>query len=353
MTKTKTSTKWEEKYRPKSFQEMIGNKEQIRALNSQLAHYTVPDFPNLILFSGFTGCGKTTGVYLTKEHYGISNHNFHTFNARDLKADIWDQTVIPLTRTLPRRTRNSSKTSDQFRIIFIDEAHACPSKKVMESLKTLTEDISKGGKCCFILATDNPTKLDKSLRDRANIHVDLKRLPIKDLEKVFNKVVAGESLNIPDQVKIKLLENAQGSARAVVNKLQLIHKMTKKDMLSKLETYDDPVQSRCSDIAFKLFYGIPDKNWNYPDWFEDIVPVLRDLKGETSYGLKLQLDKWVSDHITGSNLSKKSESIKSKIMTKVMGYVECSRDFNLISDNSDTFIQFVYYVWNFIRMECN
>ena len=63
-----------EKYRPKRFGDMIGNKETVVGLQTLCKRES--GMPPAILFIGARGCGKTTLAYIIKNELKVDDKDF-------------------------------------------------------------------------------------------------------------------------------------------------------------------------------------------------------------------------------------------------------------------------------------
>ena len=69
--------------RPKTFQEVIGNEETIEALKTTLIK---PDHPHSYLFTGPTGCGKTTLGRIVANELGCQGNDFREVDSADFRG---------------------------------------------------------------------------------------------------------------------------------------------------------------------------------------------------------------------------------------------------------------------------
>jgi replication factor C small subunit len=102
---------WTEKYRPKIFEEVVGQDEIIKKVKGLTNSMNVPH----LLFAGPAGTGKSTlALIIVKELYGeIWRENYLELNASDERGiDVVRQKVKDFARTKPLGKVN-------FKIIFL------------------------------------------------------------------------------------------------------------------------------------------------------------------------------------------------------------------------------------------
>ena len=125
---------WTEKYRPKKFEEVVGQDDIIRKVTNLTKSLNIPH----MLFAGPAGTGKSTlALIIVKELYGVHwKENCLELNASDERGiDIVRQKVKDFART-------KALGSVPFKVIFLDEADALTkklSKHLEEQWKTSQE----------------------------------------------------------------------------------------------------------------------------------------------------------------------------------------------------------------------
>ncbi|MBU1120985.1 AAA family ATPase, partial [Candidatus Micrarchaeota archaeon] len=106
---------WVEKYRPQRLNEVVGQEEIVKRLQSYVKNKNSTN----LLFSGPAGIGKTScAVAMAKELFGKSfERNFLELNASDARGiDVVRNTIKDFARTMA--------FDADFKIIFLDEADA-------------------------------------------------------------------------------------------------------------------------------------------------------------------------------------------------------------------------------------
>ena len=147
-----TSRQWSTKYRPKTVEAVIGNaaakKEVASVLRKRDAH--------CILFYGPSGCGKTTMAYIVANALvGTNKIDLFELNAGS-NGGIEDiRSLVSQAKFLPR---------GECKVVLIEEAHKLTGGSKDALLRPI--ESPPHDKLVWILATNEPWRLDKVLLDR-------------------------------------------------------------------------------------------------------------------------------------------------------------------------------------------
>lgn len=213
------------KWRPKIFEEVVGQKHVlqalINALNNNRLHHAY-------LFSGTRGVGKTTlGRIFAKSlncESGVSAQPCGTCSAcleidqgrfvDLLEVDAASRTKVDETRELLENVQYSP-TRGRFKVYLIDEVHMLTTHSFNALLKTLEEPPPH---VKFILATTDPQKLPVTILSRC-LKFNLKAIPQELIVGHMQYVLQQE--NVPVEVPaLKLIaRSATGSMRDALSLL--------------------------------------------------------------------------------------------------------------------------------------
>ena len=205
-----TKTSLVDRYRPESFDSVIGQEHVISVLKEIIAKKEKP--PHM-LFIGPAGTGKTTvAICLAKALHGTSWRTyFHEFNASDnRKIDFIRSDIKPLSQSVVEQE------------IFFDEADGI----TFDSQQALRRIIEQSPNTTFILTANTETKLIEPLRSRCVIfrfkaltedQIKTKLFDIFQKEKVDVKFNEEER-----EALIQIIKESHGDLRKAINILEKI-----------------------------------------------------------------------------------------------------------------------------------
>jgi DNA polymerase III subunit gamma/tau len=165
------------KYRPKTFDEVIGQEAVVRSLKAALK--TSKTF----LFTGASGLGKTTLARLAAESVGCQSRDLLEIDAAS-KTGIDDMRAA--TATLMYRPLGDGAV----KAVIIDEFHGLSKAAVTSLLKILEEPPPW---VYWFLCTTEPTKVPQNIRTRCTAY-DLKPVSVQELFDLLDSVAHDEKI---------------------------------------------------------------------------------------------------------------------------------------------------------------
>ena len=198
---------WLEKYRPETFDDIVGQDAIVDRLRSYVAR---DDLPNM-LFAGPAGVGKTTAsVTAARELYGENwGDHFLELNASDERG-------IDVVRDRIKSFARTSFGGANYRIIFLDEADALTSD-AQSALRRTMEQFSNNVR--FILSCNYSSQIIDPIQSRCTVF-RFSPLPDEAIEQQVRKIAIEEDIEITDDGIEALIYVAGGDMRAAINGLQ-------------------------------------------------------------------------------------------------------------------------------------
>lgn len=193
------------KYRPKSFDDVTGQKAVSVLLKAMIAKGILEP---VLLFTGPSGVGKTTmGRIIAAELNPDSGEAVHQgTHPNVLEIDAASNGSVEAVRNLKR---SLNYVFPGHRVVILDEAHAL-SSEAMAALLHMLEFPPPN--VTFIMITTESHKIPKTIRHRCDIY-QFKKASVEDLVVRLNWVVTQEGISIDDELIELIALRSEGSYR--------------------------------------------------------------------------------------------------------------------------------------------
>ncbi len=201
-------TIWTEKYRPKSFSDIKGQKEIVKRVKAFVEQQNMPH----LLFAGPAGTGKTSlSLIVARKLFGEQwRQNLLELNASDERGiDIIRNKVKDFART-------RAIGDVPFKIIYLDECDAL-TKEAQQALRRTMENYTRT--CRFILSANYSSKIIDPIQSRCAIF-KFKPLDKKDMFSLISMIIKNENLKIDLKAEEAVFEVSNGDCRKAENVLQ-------------------------------------------------------------------------------------------------------------------------------------
>lgn len=196
-----------QKHRPKELEEIVGNAAVVRDLKSYL---NKPIHPHVFLFSGASGCGKTSLARIMATKLGCQPQDTLELNSANFRG-------IDTIRDIIQQARLTSIGGGK-KAWIIDECHM-QTKEAQSAFLKLLEDTPDH--VYFFLATTEPQKLLKTVINRC-VHFIVQPLPKNRIMYLLQKVCDKEGKEISTLAKESIADSSNGCPRMALNLLEKI-----------------------------------------------------------------------------------------------------------------------------------
>jgi DNA polymerase-3 subunit gamma/tau len=213
------------KWRPRNFQEMVGQEAVLRMLMNALDHQRLH---HAYLFTGTRGVGKTTLARILAKclncETGITSKPCGTCSICQsidagkfldlLEVDAASRTKVEDTREILDNVQYAP-TQGRFKIYLIDEVHMLSGHSFNALLKTLEEPPAH---VKFLLATTDPKRLPITILSRC-LQFNLKRVPPEQITQHLLHICKTENISHEAAALELIAQAADGSLRDALSLL--------------------------------------------------------------------------------------------------------------------------------------
>lgn len=328
------------KYRPKNFDELIGQDQVVKSLKNAL---DIQRLGHAYLFSGLRGSGKTSTARIFAkamvcsesissipcevcDNCKMANENRHI---DIIEMDAASHRKIDDIRDLIEQTKYKPAIA-RFKIFIIDEVHMLTKEAFNALLKTLEEPPEY---VKFILATTDPLKLPLTIISRTQ-HFRFRSINKNDIVKHLQYILSSENIKYEDGVLQILARSGSGSLR---------------DTLTLLDQAIIFSNSNLTKLSVSSMLGLLN-----PDKIENIFEIILKCDRGALINISKELEGYEAQNIIDEMIL----YLKDKFLMRDSRYslLLCERFFNILSKSKsmlsiDTDGNFVLLLMFFMMME--
>ncbi len=216
------------RFRPQTFQEVVGQDEVLQSLRMALRDQRVP---HAFLFAGSRGVGKTTSARIlarclnceqgpTAEPCGkceLCKSILDGSNPDVIEIDAASNNGVADVRQLIDHVGFATMRS-RYRVVILDEAHMLTKPAFNALLKTLEEPPPK---VVFVLATTELHKLPETIRSRCQVLL-FRRVGDDDLKKRLQMIAEREQVTVAAEVLDEIAASVRGGVRDAETALERV-----------------------------------------------------------------------------------------------------------------------------------
>jgi replication factor C small subunit len=199
---------WAEKYRPKTLNDIVNQREIVERLKSFVKSRNVPH----CIFAGPPGTGKTTAALcLSRDLYG------DVYREHTMELNASDERGIDVVReTVKTFARMKSIGEIPFKIMILDEADNMTSD-AQQALRRTMERYT--GTCRFVMCANYSGRIIEPIQSRC-APFRFTYLPREEHDRYLNQIAKDEKVKVSAEGLDAIFEVCGGDLRKAINTLQ-------------------------------------------------------------------------------------------------------------------------------------
>jgi DNA polymerase-3 subunit gamma/tau len=271
------------KYRPKTFESVVGQKHITNTLENAIANNHLAQ---ALLFCGPRGVGKTTCARILAKRINESDQvNEEDFSLNIFELDAASNNSVEDIRRLIDQVRFAPQVG-KFKVYIIDEVHMLSQAAFNAFLKTLEEPPAHA---IFILATTEKHKIIPTILSRCQIF-DFKRITVEDIAEHLAYVARQEGIEADPEGLHIVAQKADGALRDALSIFDRLvsfstEKITYQSVIQNLDILDYDYYFKATDLILKqdltkllmLFNEVIDNGFDGIQFVNGLASHFRDL----------------------------------------------------------------------------
>jgi len=232
------------KYRPKTFDELIGHDAVAAAVQKALDKGTARSF----LFTGEPGLGKTTFARVIADHLGLDPTSD---SSNYIEYDGATNTGVDDMRAILDKTRLLPLSGKRTRVIVIDEAHMLSKQAWNSALKVVEEPPPD---VYWVFCTSELRRVPASIRSRCQEFI-LSELSDDDIAEIVCQVIDDEQMTVKSEVTELVIQHAEGRPRKALVALGQVEGLNFEDARRVLSGTTEEGHAEVIDLCRRLAKG--------------------------------------------------------------------------------------------------
>ena len=306
---------WYRKYRPQTFEDVVGQSHIERTLRNAVAEGVVA---HAYLFTGPRGTGKTTTARILAKalncEQGPTATPDDTCEQCRAIADGTHPDVLELDAASRRGIDDVREqiigrvkfapSRGSWKVYIIDEVHMLTREAFNALLKTFEEPPPN---TVFVLATTDPHKVPETIHSRCQ-RFDFHRLSVEDIVGRLRKIADAESVSVPDGALTLIARHALGGMRDAITTLEQLASfgggtIALEDVEGLLGEVDNELLFQAAELvcdrdvagAFRLVARLAEAGVDMSEFVKGLVRHFRDLFVLAAVGAEGVIDTTAGD----------------------------------------------------------
>lgn len=214
---------WTEKYRPKNFDEVLGNLKAKKEILKWVEEWKAGNPQKCLFLLGPPGTGKTTFAQLIAKEFSDSVE----LNASDKRS------YDAIMSTVGEASASMTLFGGRLKLIILDEVDGLHGNDDRGGSRAINKILKEGSQPVIMMANDPYSNRIKSFKSKCQV-ITLRKVHTNSIVSFLKKICIKEGVEFEEHVLRELAKRSRGDLRSAIGDLQIIaqgeEKITSEDL---------------------------------------------------------------------------------------------------------------------------